>query len=71
MNLGNFDERSESIVAQTVEPEDSKISVKFRKGQTNDKDLFIEVWNDVGFLSSLKVTEKLKMPYNDTLFGGI
>ena len=46
-------------------------SVRFRKGEKNDKELFIEVWDSNGFKSSLKVNEKLNKVYNDTVFGGI
>ena len=43
-----------------------------RKGGPEKKDVFVEVWNaQVGFVSSLKVTEKLKMIYDDAAFGGI
>jgi hypothetical protein len=48
--------------------------VKFRKGEKNEKDVFIEVWSNEksgGFVSSLKVTDKLTKVYNDTVFGGI
>jgi len=32
----------------------------------------VEVWDSQrGFVSSLKVTDKIKMIYNDTVFGGI
>jgi len=33
--------------------------------------VFIEVWKETGFVSSLKVTDKLKAVYNDAIFGGI
>jgi len=60
------------VLAYSPEPNEGRVSVKFRKGQTNDKDVFIEVWNaERGFVSSLKVTDKLKLVYNDTLFGPI
>lgn len=62
----------ESIILQSVEPKDGQISIKLRKGTTNEKDIFIEVWNeDPGFVSSLKVTDNFKMIYNDSAFGGI
>ena len=61
-----------SFLAQSTEPKDGQMSVKFRKGTNNEKDIFIEVWNqDPGFVSSLKVTDKLKLVYNDSAFGGI
>jgi hypothetical protein len=39
--------------------------VRFRKGEKNDKDLFIEVWNERGFVKSSKVSEKVTKLYND------
>lgn len=63
---------TESVLGQSTEPQEGQIQVKFRKGTTNEKDVFIEVWNaEKGFVSSLKATEKLKMVYNDSIFGGI
>ena len=66
------EEGNGSILAQTTEPTDFKTCVKFRKGTTNEKDIFVEVWQaDQGFKTSLKITDKLKMVYNDSMFGGI
>ena len=46
--------------------------MRFRKGTVNEKDIFVEVWKDEqGFVSSLKVTDKLKLVYNDAVFGGM
>lgn len=45
--------------------------MRFRKGEKNDKDLFIEVWSETGgFISSRKVTDRLSKIYNDAVFGG-
>lgn len=34
--------------------------------------MYMEVWRkDTGFVSSLKVSDKLKAVYNDTVFGGV
>lgn len=44
--------------------------MRLRKGVKNEKDIFIEVWSDSGFVSSLKATEKITKVYNDTVFGG-
>ena len=61
-----------SLVAQTTEPAGGSTSVRFRKGAVNEKDIFVEVWSqERGFVSSLKVTDKMKMVYNDAAFGGI
>lgn len=60
------------MVAESTEPIHGKTQVRFRKGEKNEKDLFVEVWNSpIGFQSSLKVSEKLSLVYNDTVFGGI
>lgn len=45
--------------------------MRFRKGEKNDKDLFIEVWNQRGFVKSRKVSDKVTKLYNDAVFGGI
>jgi len=60
-------------LGQTTEPLKGEAQVRFRKGTVNEKDLFIEVWNMKanGFVSSLKVTDKLTKPYRDAVFGGI
>ena len=50
------------------------MSVRFRKGEKNDKDIFIEVWNSQSsqaLQSTLKVTDKMSKVYNDVVFGGI
>lgn len=60
------------MLAETEEPSQGQKIIRFRKGQTNEKDIFIEIWDsNGGFVSSLKVNEKLKSVYNDSLFGGI
>lgn len=65
-------EAAGGLLAESEEPQSGNRVVRFRKGQTNDKDVFVEVWDsNGGFVSSLKVTDKLKSVYNDTLFGGI
>ena len=49
-------------------------SVRFRKGDKNEKDVFVEVWSGTcsqGLKSTLKVTEKMGKVYNDVVFGGI
>jgi hypothetical protein len=46
--------------------------VRFRKGEKNEKDLFIEVWRSEdgrGFVSSRKVSDKVTKIYNDAVFG--
>jgi acylaminoacyl-peptidase len=44
--------------------------VRFRKGEKNEKDLFIEVWNEShGFVSSKKISDKVSKVYNDPTFG--
>ena len=49
-------------------------SVRFRKGDKNEKDVFIEVWtcnSSQALRSTLKVNEKMAKVYNDVVFGGI
>ena len=43
-----------------------------RKGEKNDKEIFIEVWRDQerGISSSRKVNDKISKIYNDSVFGG-
>ena len=67
-------DESGSLLAETIDPLTGQYCVRFRKGDKNEKDVFIEVWNSLdqkGFRSSLKVTDKLTKVYNDTVFGGI
>ena len=48
------------------------MQVRFRKGEKNEKDLFIEVWRSEdgrGFGSSRKVSDKVTKIYNDAVFG--
>lgn len=44
-----------------------------RRGEKNEKDLFIEVWGDDvrGFIQSRKISDKCSKVYNDALFGSI
>jgi hypothetical protein len=60
-----------SLLAETTDPLTGQYSVRFRKGEGESKDVFVEVWTDQGFRSSLKVTDKMTKVYNDTVFGGI
>lgn len=48
--------------------QDGTTEVRFRQ---KDKDIFAEVWDRRGFVSSLKVTDKLSKVYNDLFFGGV
>ncbi len=44
--------------------------MRFRKGEKNEKDLFIEVWNErQGFVSSRKISDKVSKVYIDPSFG--
>lgn len=46
--------------------------MRFRKGEKNEKDLFIEVWNsEKGFISSRKISDKTSKIYNDAVFGSV
>lgn len=62
-------DESSGLLAQTTS-DSGQFTVRFRKGVKNDKDVFIEVWNQTGFSSGLKVTDKMTKVYNDTVFGG-
>lgn len=69
-----MDESKSSLLAETTDPQTGEHVVRLRKGEKNEKDVFIEVWNagePKGFRSSLNVTEKLTKVYNDVVFGGI
>lgn len=60
------------LLAESMEPLNGSASVRIKKGGWEQKDVYVEVWNaEEGFVSSLKVTEKLKMIYDDAAFGGI
>lgn len=62
-----------SLLAQSVS-KSGNLSVRFRKGEKNDKDVFIEVWvtsRSQAHRSVLKVTDKMTKVYNDSVFGGI
>ncbi len=63
---------SSSLILTSSSTFSHKVQVRFRKGEKNDKDLFIEVWRDQdrGFISSRKVTDKCSKVYNDAVFGG-
>lgn len=60
-----------SVLFATTAPHSSKVQLRFRKGEKNDKDLFIEVWNERGFVSSRKVSDKVTKIYNDAVFGSV
>lgn len=63
------DEESNTLLAQTSS-ESGAQQVRFRKA-AEGKDIFIEVWNDNGIVSTLKVTDKMSKVMNDVVFGGI
>ena len=61
------------ILAKSTSPK-GEWSVRFRKGDKNEKDVYVEVWSCTGsqaMRSSLKVTDKMPKIYNDSVFGGI
>ena len=63
---------SAGLMSESTNPLDASISVKVRKGGAEKKDVYMEVWNaQKGFVSSLKVTDKLKMVYDDAAFGSV
>jgi hypothetical protein len=67
------DAAGSSVLFSTTAPWSNKVQLRFRKGEKNDKDLFIEVWreHDRGFTSSRKVSDKVTKVYNDAVFGTV
>ena len=66
------DASGSSLLFQTSAPWSNSVQVRFRKGEKNDKDLFIEVWRSEdsrGFVSSRKASDKVTKIYNDAVFG--
>ena len=62
-----------SLLVQSISPS-GDLCVRFRKGEKNEKDVFVEVWttnSSHALRSTLKVTDKLTKIYNDAIFGGI
>ena len=46
--------------------------LKFRKGEKNEKDLFVELWKPhFGVVKAKKISDKVSFIYNDSVFGGI
>ena len=73
VNHMSEDASGSSLLAKTTS-RSGDYSVRFRKGEKNDKDVFIESWSSGcsgALLSTLKVTDKLSKIYNDVVFGGI
>ena len=67
------EDASSGLLAQTTS-RSGEISVRFRKGEKNEKDVFVEVWtsqSSQALKSTLKVTDKMSKVYNDVVFGGI
>ena len=67
------EDASSGLIAQSISCS-GDLSVRFRKGEKNEKDVFIEVWttnSSNALRSTLKVTEKMAKIYNDVVFGGI
>lgn len=62
-----------SVLLSTTSTWSHKCQVRFRKGEKNEKDLFIEVWRDQerGFITSRKISDKVTKVYNDAIFGSI
>jgi len=60
-----------SVLFATTGPHSNRVQLRFRKGEKNEKDIFIEVWNERGFVSSRKVSDKVTKIYNDAVFGSV
>jgi len=62
----------EAGAAVTSESVSGKVTLRVTKGsKPEDEDLWIEVWRNGSLSSSLKVADKVKLVYNDALFGGL
>ena len=68
-----LDSSAGSLLLATQSPLNDNLQVRFRKGEKNDKDIFVEVWDDSvrGFISSRKISDKCTKIYNDAIFGGV
>ena len=67
------EDASSGLLVQSNSPS-GNLCVRFRKGEKNEKDVFVEVWttnSSNALRSTVKVTEKMAKVYNDAVFGGI
>ena len=67
------EDNTSGLLAQSIS-RSGDFCVRFRKGEKNEKDVFIEVWttkSSNALRSTLKVTDKMAKIYNDVVFGGI
>ena len=63
------DENGSSLIYNLEAPSGTK-SLRFRKGEKNDKDIFAELWTcDEGFKWSKKISDKVSKLYLDSVFG--
>ena len=63
------DAAGSSVVLASAAPWSNKAQVRVRKGEKNEKELFVEVWGERGFVSSRKAP--FAKIYNDVVFGGV
>ena len=78
MNLssGEVDQISEGYQEEAADPNLILSSKKDNrwiwivKDAKNDKELYLETWDETGYLETLKLND-ISMVYNDTVFGGV
>ena len=68
-----LDSSGSSLLLASQSPWSDSLQIRFRKGEKNDKDVYIEVWRDEdqALISSRKITDKCSKIYNDATFGGV
>ena len=67
------EDATKSLLVQSISPS-GDLCVRLRKGEKNEKDVYVEVWttnSSLALRSTLKVTDKMAKIYNDAIFGGI
>ena len=72
--LDQMAEDNESSLLAESTSRSGNLCVRLRKGDKNEKDVFIEVWtsnSSQALRQTLKVTDKMSKIYNDVVFGGI
>jgi len=72
MKLGNIPSEAGSnlLLVQCQSPWSGALQIRVRRGEKNEKDLFIELWRDY-LLQSRKISDKCTKVYNEVIFGGM
>jgi len=64
------EENGSAVLFSSTSPSTGKKAVRFRKGEKNEKDIFVEIWDaKKGIVFSKKVSDKVTKIYNDAIFG--